>query len=143
MCRHWVRCAATPDDVVSEALHRLPGGWTEPPEVNEFRRDRALSVRNPGTLSDENRTRAGWDRRRPPPVPLHGALRTSNLSARLPFTGARRAPMNAPWWIRFALVAVGALLMFRAVILVTVGSAGRFRGDVWYSVIVAFALFFI
>ena len=26
----------TPDDVVSESLHRLPGGWTERREVNEF-----------------------------------------------------------------------------------------------------------
>lgn len=51
--------------------------------------------------------------------------------------------MNAPWWVTFAFLAVGALLMFRAVILVTVGSTGRFRGDVWYSILVAFVFFFI
>ncbi len=51
--------------------------------------------------------------------------------------------MDTAWWIRLACVGVGALLMFRAVVLVTVGSKGRFRGDVWLSIVAAFALFFI
>jgi hypothetical protein len=51
--------------------------------------------------------------------------------------------MVTPWWIRLACLGVGALLMLRAVVLVTVGSNGRFRGDIWLSIVAAFVLFFI
>ena len=54
-----------------------------------------------------------------------------------------QAPMDTPWWIRLACLGVGALLMFRAVVLVMLGSDGRFRGDVWLSIVAAFALFLI
>src|SRR6188768_1169168 len=64
----------------------------------------------------------------------------SVLDARQP---QGQAPMDTPWWIRLACVGVGALLMFRAVVLVTLGSDGRFRGDVWLSIVAAFALFLI
>lgn len=38
----------TPADLLAECLHRLPVGWTERREVNEWRlRQRALSVRKP------------------------------------------------------------------------------------------------
>ena len=51
--------------------------------------------------------------------------------------------MDAPWWLRLTCLGLGTVLMFRAVVLVTVGSKGRFRGDVWLSIVVAFALFVI
>jgi hypothetical protein len=51
--------------------------------------------------------------------------------------------MDTSWWIRLACAGVGALLLFRAVVLVMVGSNGRFRGDVWLSIVAAFGLFFI
>ena len=51
--------------------------------------------------------------------------------------------MDSSWWLRLTCLGLGTLLVFRAVVLVTVGSNGRFRGDVWLSIVVAFALFVI
>jgi hypothetical protein len=51
--------------------------------------------------------------------------------------------MESPWWIRLICVGVGTVLMLRAVVLVSIGSVGRFRGDVWVSIVVAFALFIL
>ena len=48
-----------------------------------------------------------------------------------------------PWWIRLAFLGIGAVLMLRAVFLLMVGSDGRFRGDIWLSIVAAFALFII
>ncbi|WP_457208731.1 hypothetical protein [Nocardioides sp. P5_C9_2] len=51
--------------------------------------------------------------------------------------------MNTPWLIALTCLGVGSLLLFRAVALVMVGSNGRFRGDSWVSLAVAFVLFLI
>jgi hypothetical protein len=59
------------------------------------------------------------------------------------FANREAAPMDTAWWIRLSCLLAGALLMLRAVVLVMIGSNGRFRGDVWLSIVAAFALFLI
>lgn len=51
--------------------------------------------------------------------------------------------MDTPWVLALTCLGVGSLLMFRAVVLIMLGSNGRFRGDPWASLAVAFVLFLI